>query len=121
MHAGMVFLFSSCRGSSLSTMRTGERHWSVRAAQFFVCWTLKGTTSLYWKECLKISHLDRLEQTVLLYIFFVFHGFDGAQYIFYMLIFSWCCLCHCVPRLFGLQVTQVWCLWAGAMSLSDLD
>lgn len=29
-------------------------------------------------------------------------------------------LCLCLCRHFGLQVTQVWCLWAGGMSLSDL-
>lgn len=44
----------------MSTMRTGERHWLARVAQYFVFWTLKVTMCLYWRECLKTSHQDRL-------------------------------------------------------------
>lgn len=63
----MFLLFYPYRGSSLSFMRTGERHWLARAAQCFVFWTLRVTTSLCWKECLKISHLDRLVQQFVLW------------------------------------------------------
>lgn len=57
------FLFSllySCRGSNLLSMRTGERHWLVRALQYFAFWTSMVTASLCWKACQTISHLDRL-------------------------------------------------------------
>ena len=49
----------SSRGSSLSFMKTGGRHWSARAARFSVCWTSKGTTSLCWTACLRTSRPDR--------------------------------------------------------------
>lgn len=83
------FFFYPCRGSSLSTMRTGERHWSVRTAQYFVFWTSKVTMSLYWRECLKISHLDRLVQQIA-----QFHmvPFLGTSHTFVILLLLSLCL-----------------------------
>lgn len=65
-----MFPSYSCRGSSLSSMRTGERLWLVRAVLCFVFWTSREAMFLCWKECLKISHQGRLVQS-----FFFFFPF----------------------------------------------